>query len=550
VNRPEIAFNVSRTQDGRPQVDGAVAVMMDENIFSLPAELVTRRKHDGNIWQTLNYACQTLAIRLDEVGHFHVSTCGEPVPLPGSPVYVRSDGRLSLQDLDVGAGQIHWCRSHHENHAWEAIFASHNQGCLALPLLVYVADRIGQPGEHQSLYLYAGGSDLRLIARDRVRSGYVAGIGECFDRVTRYLGWRENFDVGKTMALAGLCDAPAPKKRYFFDLADGSLVALLPSAEAAAIRVFRRWCGPSLDAHSRLSAGAALAAQLQYEAEEVVLDFLRSKIVGRKPKAILFGGGMATNCKILGRVAVGIGDMPVMGSLVPGDTGQGIGSLVAAFIRKHQRLPRTQPKGGFWMNRTGIHVSVGLDGSVMIPGTNRPFCIVGAEDADPQLAARSILNGGLVAICTDTIEPGPRALGFHSLLADARDATIPDFINQTIKGRDRFQPFGGLICHDFARQTFGRGYISPYMDLALPAPDLFCSLYPAVVHKDGTVRLQTIGLTHKNSFIGSLFHFLSLKSDVRVLLNTSLNGHEMPLILEPAAVYSSLFDGSMECKTQ
>lgn len=529
-----IGLNAARTQDGRPQIDGATALLDGERIYSLPEELVSRRRHDGNVWRSLDHVLRSFSIPLGAVGRFLVSTCGEPVPEPGAPVHLRTDGRLTLQDLGVDDRRITWCESHHESHAWEAVYAAQTVGTLRLPTLIHVADRVGQPGEHQSVFLYDGGARLRLIARDPVAAGRLTGSGLAYDMVTRHLGWRENIDAGKTMALAGLAQPPARDEPAFMVFDGHATHQLLPDGERTAAAL-THWCPANPQSDLRLSAGAILAARLQAELEQAVVARLATLAADHNPAQILFGGGMAANCKLIGRVALEFSELTVQGSLAPGDTGQGIGNIVGAFVRQNHRLPERFKRGGFWPGTKlspGVQAPIGDCGFAM-KREGSEFQIVPVPlDADK--AAAHIASGGILAVCVDDVEPGPRALGLHSFFADARTVQVAKTLNREIKRRESFQPFGALMEQDFACRCFGQPIMAPFMDVALPAPALVLRDYPGAVHQDGSIRFQTTSCITENSFASRLLRALSNDYGIDLIINTSLNFSNQPLIVDLA----------------
>lgn len=130
-----------------------------------------------------------------------------------------------------------------------------------------------------------------------------------------------------------------------------------------------------------------------------------------------------------------------------------------------------------------------------------------------------------VAIFDGNPEAGPRALGHRSILFDARVKNGKDIINK-IKKREWYRPFAGVILKKFLYKHFTKLPIkeSPYMTV-----NFHCktpSLFPAIVHKDDTSRLQTVER-------GELFKILSLfnkRNKCPILLNTSLNLAGQPLV--------------------
>jgi carbamoyltransferase len=132
-------------------------------------------------------------------------------------------------------------------------------------------------------------------------------------------------------------------------------------------------------------------------------------------------------------------------------------------------------------------------------------------------------------VASGAAEFGPRALGNRSLLADPRGPDIKDRVNE-IKRRQQFRPFAPVILEEYADQYFDlpRGWTtSPYMQAVgrCRSPDVF----PAIVHVDGTSRVQTVP-PDSASGIRQLLEAWYAKTGCPMLLNTSLNIRGEPIV--------------------
>ena len=127
---------------------------------------------------------------------------------------------------------------------------------------------------------------------------------------------------------------------------------------------------------------------------------------------------------------------------------------------------------------------------------------------------------------------GPRALGNRSLLADPRGPDIKDRVN-AIKKRQEFRPFAPVILEEYANDYFHMpsGFVnSRYMQVigTCGYPDLF----PAIVHYDGTSRIQTV--PSDGSGIRQLLEKWYVVTGCPMLLNTSLNIKGEPMVNDRA----------------
>jgi carbamoyltransferase len=137
-----------------------------------------------------------------------------------------------------------------------------------------------------------------------------------------------------------------------------------------------------------------------------------------------------------------------------------------------------------------------------------------------------LIRDKVVAVASGRAEYGPRALGNRSILADPRDPNIKDKVN-LIKQRELFRPFAPVVLAEHAHKWFDMDFESPYMQYTVKClqPDKI----PAVVHKDGTSRVQTV----KREQHPGLYEVLSnwhAMTGVPILLNTSLNIKGQPLL--------------------
>lgn len=134
----------------------------------------------------------------------------------------------------------------------------------------------------------------------------------------------------------------------------------------------------------------------------------------------------------------------------------------------------------------------------------------------------------MVGVASGRAEFGPRALGNRSLLADPRGADIKDKVNE-IKRRQKFRPFAPVILEEFVSDYFimpSNWTDSRYMQVIAGCkhPDL----YPAIVHRDNTSRVQTV--PNDGSGIRQLLESWYAETGCPMLLNTSLNIRGEPMV--------------------
>jgi carbamoyltransferase len=139
-----------------------------------------------------------------------------------------------------------------------------------------------------------------------------------------------------------------------------------------------------------------------------------------------------------------------------------------------------------------------------------------------------LLEHKICGLARGQAEFGPRALGNRSLLADPRDPTIKDKVNE-IKQRQEFRPFGPAILEEHVDMYFDMppGWNnSRYMQVI--ARCRHPNYYPAIVHRDGTSRVQTV--PNDGSPFRKLLEEWYKKTNCPILLNTSLNIKGKPMV--------------------
>ena len=152
------------------------------------------------------------------------------------------------------------------------------------------------------------------------------------------------------------------------------------------------------------------------------------------------------------------------------------------------------------------------------------------------VTARLLAGGHIVGWFQGALEVGPRALGNRSILADPRSSTVKDTINVRAKHREYWRPFSPSILHEHAADWFTVAGESPshgFMSFTYPVRPERRSCIPAVVHADGCARGQIVSadLNPRYHRLISEFHAIT---GVPVVLNTSFNGPEEPIVCTPA----------------
>jgi carbamoyltransferase len=243
-----------------------------------------------------------------------------------------------------------------------------------------------------------------------------------------------------------------------------------------------------------------LAASAQAVVEERIFNYCKLAFKYTSSTNLVYQGGVALNCvanSMLYDIFKNIWVMPN-----PGDAGSSLGAAAL-----------------YYFEQTGKFVD--WEGPYL--GTN----IEGKWPKEKFL--ESLGKGDIFGIANGKAEFGPRALGNRSLFADARGTEIKDKVN-AIKRRQEFRPFAPIVLEEHARDWFDMpgGIInSPYMSFVCKClkPDVI----PAVVHADGTSRVQTVNQYQHPDLYHAMRQWHA-KTGCPVVLNTSLNIKGQPIV--------------------
>ncbi len=155
------------------------------------------------------------------------------------------------------------------------------------------------------------------------------------------------------------------------------------------------------------------------------------------------------------------------------------------------------------------------------------------EVKDPSAeAARLVSQGRIVGWFQDRMEFGPHALGKRSILADPRDPKMKDVVNELVKRRKSFRPFGLSILAEKVSEYFDFSYPSPFMLLVCNVLPEKRDVIPSVTHVDGTGRVQTVEKDTDPLYYNLIAEFEKL-TGVPVVLNTSLSIEGEPIVCTP-----------------
>ncbi len=153
-----------------------------------------------------------------------------------------------------------------------------------------------------------------------------------------------------------------------------------------------------------------------------------------------------------------------------------------------------------------------------------------------EVISKHIHNGKVIGWFQDRMEFGPRALGNRSILGNATNAQMQSIINQKIKKRESFRPFAPSVLEEDVELYFKELKCSPYMLFVAQSNSGVNA--PAVIHVDGTARIQTVNKNVHPKFHALISAYKEL-SGCGMIVNTSFNQRGEPLVCTPADAYEA-----------
>jgi len=395
---------------------------------------------------------------------------------------------------------------HHVAHAASAYLAAPFGATSVL-----VVDGRGERTSHLAGHADGGGA-LEVLAAQALPHS----LGLMYEEVTEHLGFRRSSDEYKVMAMASY-----GRPSFLSQLREWVSVT-----GEGGFRVGPIDWGVLVP---RLARGedwqpehADLAASVQRRLEEVLLELAHWLHARTGDRDLVLAGGVALNCVANSRL---LADGPfdrVWVQPAAGDSGTALG---AALYVARELGDEIEPMSTAALGRG--FADDDLEERLATAGIayERPADVAEA-------VAKSLAEDGIVAWFQGRSEFGPRALGHRSLLADPRSQDNLERLND-VKGREQFRPVAPMVLAERAGEIFTGGPLpSPYMLFTHGVREEWRRRIPAVVHVDGTARIQTVdGATEP--LVARMLAEFERRTGVPVVVNTSLNTAGRPMVDDP-----------------
>lgn len=416
--------------------------------------------------------------------------------------------------------------SHHTAHAAHAFYSSKFNDAAIITI-----DGGGVEDDHglETATTVRVGHDTKMSEALMIHPHQI-NIGGLWTRVTRYIfklqnGWPKGHQAGTVMAMAALGDSNKYKSDFYTMLTrDITPASVKPKDQPVGAYVpGKDPIHPYLNKWSKIADESEqekfhLAAGLQAATEDLVAELI-DDVLKRFPETtnLCFSGGVALNSVAMGKVKKWFPQIEgVYIPPVPYDGGLPIG---AAQYYWHHVLGNDRVK---WDNNlmpyTGVEYTRADVEKTLSEFTDR----VNVFETNDEAMISELESGKIVSVYYGRAESGRRALGHRSILADPRNPDMKDIVNEKVKHRQWFRPFAPSVLREDVPEWFNEDIESPYMSFVAEFRDEVKDKVPAVVHFDGTARLQTV----TENDCGWYYRFIKKwkeKTGVPMVLNSSLN---------------------------
>lgn len=266
-----------------------------------------------------------------------------------------------------------------------------------------------------------------------------------------------------------------------------------------------------------------LAASMQQHLEQCLFSLFSYHLKETQAKNLCFSGGVALNSKANGYLSKSLDVNSVYVSPAPADNGLAVGAACFAYSQKTGKRPECigSPYLGMEYDQSKIIETVKNSGL--------PY----QENVTVEQISDILFNDKVVGLYQGRSEYGPRALGNRSIISSPCKIEMRDIVNRKIKYREEYRPFAPVIVKEFADLYFelGKGLYS-HMSFCVKAKQITKEKAPAIVHADGTSRVQIV-TKEINPFLYNLVLAFYNKSGVPILLNTSFNLRGEPIVETP-----------------
>lgn len=425
---------------------------------------------------------------------------------------------------------------HHAAHAAAAYYLS--PWNFDDEVLILTAD--GQGDGLSSTVNIGHKSNIERI--ENSETSYYDSLGLSFySQITAYLGMNWAFDAYKVMGLApyGKTTLSIDKIKHIIDIDTTN-----PLKFRNKMNAFLYAMQPKLRELLKEDRFDNIAAATQSCFETLITKWVSSAVEKTGIRKIACGGGNFLNVKANRKILSLDNVDDIFFCPAAGDDGIAVGAALKGYFEMASRdgiKPTKEPLKGnyFGSSFTNEQIKDTLKKRGMLDKAQY------IDDIDEEVGELLATSNMVVARFSDRLEWGPRALGNRSILANASDIRVVRKINNAIKMRDFWMPFGPSILSTRIDDYLINPMESPYMMMAFDTTekrdDISAGLHPY----DFTSRPQTVNSEYNSGYERVLKSFES-KTSIGGILNTSFNIHGYPIVWDPERALDTLENSSLD----
>ena len=426
----------------------------------------------------------------------------------------------SLMNLIIDNNQGKYFElSHHMCHAANAFFSSNFDKSL---IVTIDGGGLEEKDILTASTIYMG--EGTKIEKIKVYDFYKFNMAVCWNFVTQIFGLSIGFpkgnQAGTVMAMASMSNST----KYVEPLMDmmtkkRDIQSYFLDYKKTGKRIFNKLQFSEKEKFD-------IASSLQIASENLVKEELNFFVKKFKPKKLCVAGGCALNSVLIGKIQNWFPQIEnVYVPPVPYDSGLAIGS--AQFLW-HQILGNKRIK---WKDNFTPYLGRKYNENDIKKALYKFKDFITFYKDDDEKVLKHLDDQKIVSVFGGGSESGRRALGNRSIIADPRNEKMKEIINKKVKHRQWFRPFAPSILKEKVTDWFERDVSSPYMTHVIKWKKDKRKLVPAVVHFDGSARLQTV-TENDNFWYYNFINKWEKKTGVPIILNTSFNDSE-PIVESP-----------------
>ena len=410
-----------------------------------------------------------------------------------------------------------------------------------------------------SAYYSAGHSDALLISNDGFGDGlcskvaiansktgeittissnsFYNSLGVYYSYATLLCGFMKGHHAGKTTGLAAYGN-PEKTLKVFQEMIEWNPTLGIYKNRGG---VFRN-CIATLRKELANQSREDIAAGIQKHCEDIITAMVRHYVRLTNKTNVVLVGGVHANVKLNQRIA----ELPEVKSLFVfpnmGDGGLPLGGAYLAMAKMSSKV--IQPT-----ILKHVYLGPSFQEEDMLNVIKQSKLHYYRPKDYAMEVAKLLSDEKVVARFDGAMEYGPRALGNRSILYSAAKQEVNGWLNKQLN-RTEFMPFAPVIrdrdAPDFFERYSAKTYhTAEFMTVTYDVTERCKREAPATVHVDGTARPQVVKRDVNLRYYDILTEYNKL-TGLSVLVNTSFNMHEEPIVCTPEEAVKAFLDSKID----